>query len=75
MERLVTASNRAGRIGKDQLECYVTKKVQERRMQWFGHIKRREEEYVGRRILDMEVEGRRQRGIPKKRFRIASEKT
>ena len=45
----------------------VTKKVQERRMQWFGNIKRREEEYVGRRILDMEVEGRRLRGIPKKR--------
>ena len=47
----------------------VTKKVQERRMQWFGHIKRREEEYVGRRILDMEVEGRRQRGRPKKRWK------
>ena len=45
----------------------VTKKVQERRMQWFGHIKRPEEEYVSRRILDMEVEGRRQRGRPKKR--------
>ena len=29
----------------------VTKKVQERRMQWFGHIKRREEKYVGRKIL------------------------
>ena len=37
-------------------------------MQWFGHIKKREE-YVGRRILDMEVEGRRQRGIPKKRWK------
>ena len=53
----------------------VTKKVQERRMQWFGHIKRREEDYIGRRKLDMEVEGKRQRGRPKKRFRIASEKT
>ena len=36
-------------------------------MQWFGHIKRREKEYVGRRILEMEVERRRQRGRPKKR--------
>ena len=47
----------------------VTKKVQERRMHWFGHIKRREEEYLGRRILDMEVEGRRRRGRPKKRWK------
>lgn len=46
----------------------VTKKVQERRMRWFGHIKTREEGYVGRRILDMEVEGRR-RGRPKKRWK------
>ena len=47
----------------------VTKKVQGRRMQWFGHIKRRKEEYVGRRILDVELEGRRQRGRPKKRWK------
>ena len=38
-------------------------------MQWFGHIKRREEEYVGRRILDVELEGRRQRGRPKKTWK------
>ncbi|XP_063863902.1 uncharacterized protein LOC135102550 [Scylla paramamosain] len=47
----------------------VTKKVQERRMRWFGHIKRREEGYVGRRILDMEMEGRRRRDRPKKRLK------
>jgi len=26
----------------------ISRKIQERRLQWFGHVKRREEEYVGR---------------------------
>ena len=27
----------------------ITKKVQERRLKWYGHVMRREEHYVGRR--------------------------
>ena len=26
----------------------ITKKVQERRLKWYGHVMRREEHYVGR---------------------------
>ena len=44
------------------------KKIQERRLQWYGHVKRREEKYVGRREMEMEVPGRRGRGRPKQRW-------
>ena len=43
----------------------LTKKVQERRLKWFGHVMRREEHYVGRRAMEMKVQGRRKRGRPK----------
>ena len=43
-------------------------KVREARLRWFGHVHRREAEYIGRRMLKMEPPGRRRRGRPKKRF-------
>ncbi|KAK3531455.1 hypothetical protein QTP70_020536 [Hemibagrus guttatus] len=30
-------------------------KVRETRLRWFGHVQRRESEYIGRRMLDMEL--------------------
>ncbi|KAK3552031.1 hypothetical protein QTP70_031579 [Hemibagrus guttatus] len=43
-------------------------KVREARLRWFGHVQRRESEYIGRRMSDMELPGRRQRGRPKRRY-------
>ncbi|KAK3534389.1 hypothetical protein QTP86_014427, partial [Hemibagrus guttatus] len=43
-------------------------KVREARLRWFGHVQRRESEYIGSRMLDMELPGRRQRGRPKRRY-------
>ncbi|KAK3563223.1 hypothetical protein QTP86_018276 [Hemibagrus guttatus] len=43
-------------------------KVREARLRWFGHVQRRESEYIGRRMLDMELPGRRQTGRPKRRY-------
>ncbi|MCJ8736400.1 hypothetical protein PDJAM_G00257490 [Pangasius djambal] len=37
-------------------------KVKEARLRWFGHVQRRESEYIGRRMLDTELPGRRRRG-------------
>ena len=46
----------------------TTKKVQERRLKWYGHVMRREEHCVGRRAMEMKVQGRRKRGRPKGRW-------
>ena len=35
----------------------ISKKVQESRLKWYGHVLRREEEYVGSRVMVMEVAG------------------
>ena len=43
----------------------ISKKVQESRLKWYGHVLRREEEYVGKRVMAMEVPGKRRRGRPK----------
>ncbi|MCJ8733970.1 hypothetical protein PDJAM_G00229970 [Pangasius djambal] len=43
-------------------------KVREARSRWFGHVQRRESEYIGRRMLDMELSGRRRRGRSKRDF-------
>ena len=46
----------------------IAKKVQERRLKWYGHVMRRNEHYVGRRAVEMKVQGRRKRGRPKRRW-------
>ena len=38
------------------------------RLCWFGPIKRREEDYVGKRMIEMAVPGRRKRGRPRRRW-------
>ena len=43
----------------------ISKKVQENRLKWYGHVLRREDEYVGKRVMGMEVPGKRRRGRPK----------
>ena len=40
----------------------ISKKVQESRLKWYGHVLRREDEYVGKRVMAMEVQGKRRRG-------------
>ena len=35
----------------------ISKKVHERRMRWYGHVMRRDEEYVGKRVMGIEVQG------------------
>ena len=37
-------------------------------MRWFGHVQRRNSEYIDRRMMKLEAPGRRSRGRPKRRF-------
>ena len=46
----------------------ISKKVQESRLKWYGHVLRREYEYVGKRVMGMEVPGKRRRERPKRRW-------
>ena len=46
----------------------ISKKVHESRLKWYGHVLRREDEYVGKRVMGMEVPGKRRRGRPKRRW-------
>ena len=46
----------------------ISRKAQETRSKWYGHVLRREEEYIGKRVMAMEVPGKRRRGRPKLRW-------
>ena len=46
----------------------IAKNVQEKRLKRYGHVMRREEHYVERRVMEMKEQGRRKRGRPKRRW-------
>ena len=43
-------------------------KMREDSLRWYGHVMRRDQEYVGRKMMEMELPGKRKRGRPKRRF-------
>ena len=43
-------------------------KTREARLRWYGHVLRKDDGYIGRRVLRMELPGKRKRGRPKRRF-------
>ena len=47
---------------------WMSKKLRETRLRWYGHVLKREEGYIGKRIMAMELPGTRRRGRPKRRF-------
>ena len=46
----------------------VKKKITEKRIKWFGHVKKRDEGHVLRRMLDAPVQRKRRRGRQKTRW-------
>ena len=43
-------------------------KLRNARLRWYGHIKSREEDYVGKRMMEIAVPGVRKRGRPRRRW-------
>ena len=43
-------------------------KMREGRLRWYGHVMRRDQEYVARKMMEMELPGKRRRGRPNRRF-------
>ena len=46
----------------------ITQRCSKARLRWFGHVKGRDQEYVGRKTLEMVPPGRRKRRRPKQRW-------
>ena len=53
--------------GTIKVEC-LGMKMREGRLRWYGHVMRRDQEYVGRKMMEMELPGKRKRGRPKRKF-------
>ena len=43
-------------------------KTREARLKWYGYLRRKDDGHIGRRMLRMELPGKRKRGRPKRRF-------
>ena len=43
-------------------------KMRKSRLRWYGHVMRRDQEYIGRKMMKMELPGKRKRERPKRRF-------
>ena len=51
-------------------------KTREARLRWYGHVRRKDDGYIGRSMLRMKLPGKRKRGRPKRRFMdVAKEDT
>ena len=46
----------------------IGKKVRETRLRWYGHVLRRNAEYVGKRVIGMDLPGKRRRGRSLRRY-------
>ena len=46
-------------------------KMREGRLRWYEHVMRRDQEYVGRKMMKMELPGKRRRGSKEKIFRCS----
>ena len=49
----------------------ASKKITETRLKWYGHVRRMKEEHIVKRMLDVDIPGKRRRGRPHLRWKDA----
>ena len=64
LKDMVESTVIARSVGVDNLEEHLRQK----RLRWFGHIARRDEEVELKKVFELNIEGRRKRGRPVKRW-------
>ena len=47
----------------------ASKKITERRLNWYGHVMRRDGEHILRKVLRADIPGKRKRGRPKTKWK------
>ena len=52
----------------------TSKKITERRLNWFGHVMRRDGEHILRKVLRVDIPGKTKRGRPKTRWKDACQR-
>ena len=73
MLRFATGMTRKDKIRNEHIRSTVKAerlgmKMREDRLRWYGHVMRRDQEYVGKKMMEMELPGKRKRGRPRRRF-------
>ena len=51
----------------------VLERKSDTRLRWFRHVHRRDSKYIGRRMMKLELPGRRPRGRPKRFMDVVKE--
>ena len=62
LKDMVESTVIASRVGVNDLEEHLRQK----RLRWFGHIVRRDEEVEIKKVFELKIEGQRKRGRPVK---------
>ena len=58
-------------IGGTTRVVQASKKITEKRLKWYDHVMTMKEEHIVRRMLDVEIPGKRRRGRPNLRWKYA----
>ena len=64
LKDMVESTVIASRVGVDDLEEHLRQKG----LRWFGHIARRDEDVEIKKVFELNIEGRKKRGRPVKRW-------
>ena len=69
MLRWMCSVTRRGKIRNEHIRgttrvVQASKKITEKRLKWYGHVRRMKEEHIVRGMLDVDIPGKRRRGRP-----------